>query len=787
MMQQYLRIKAQYPHTLLLYRMGDFYELFYEDAVRAQQLLDITLTHRGVSAGDPIPMAGVPYHAVDGYLAKLLKLGESVAICEQIGDPATTKGPVERKVMRVITPGTLTEEALLDPQTQQTLAVVYSEANRHELCIADIASGQVLIFSTNSLKALTHELLRANPAEVLLNDHPDSLAACQSIRAKTIQPESYFNAMQARVRIEVQWSSRYDTEAALGCLLRYLDETQAITLSHLRPPEVLEPFAYLQIDPKAQRNLELMESLSGEKKHSLLHLLDHTATPAGTRLLKRWLQRPIRHLPTLLARQQAIQAIQSKQASLELRHLLKQAGDIERISTRISMKTARPRDLTALRQTLIDLPALVTQLNGLPAHYLQDQAKNLPDFLPLRDLLIRAIKEEPALIIRDGGVIASGYDEELDTLQGLSVDASDFLIKLEAQERERTGIPTLKVGYNRIHGFFIELTRHQTQGAPAHYHRRQTLKNAERYITDELKQFEDKILSAKDRALAREKCLYENLLAEMGSAIASLQGLAQFLAEVDLMANFAERADSLRWVCPVFTDNPGLAIKGGRHPVVEALSDHPFVPNDCMLVPEQRICLITGPNMGGKSTYMRQTALIVLLAHMGSFVPAESAVLGPIDAVFTRIGSGDDLASGQSTFMVEMREAADILDQATAQSLVLIDEIGRGTSTFDGMSLARSIASYLCEQIRCYTLFATHYFELTNLPESHPALFNAHCSATQQGDQLYFHHTIKSGPANKSFGIQVAQMAGLPESVIQEAKRVLEEIHYVNKESSESP
>lgn len=761
MMQQYLKIKAQYPNTLLLYRMGDFYELFFNDAIRAQQLLDITLTHRGSSAGHPIPMAGVPFHAVDGYLAKLLKLGESVAICEQIGDPSASKGPVERKVMRVITPGTITEEALLDPHTQSYLAVVYAKDNAYELCLADIASGQLLIYTTDSLDKLRHELIRANPAEVICNQTLD-LPASISVMTK-----SYLGEVSQDHAV---------CPHALGGLYQYLAETHSVMLTHLRTPERLEPWQYLQVDVSSQRNLELLESLRGESKNNLLYLLDHTATPAGTRLLKRWLKQPIRHIPTLLMRQDAIKAIQSKQAYSELKLVLKQIGDIERISTRISMKTARPRDLTGLRQTLLDLPHIEHQIKQLNPHYLQEQITTLADFSHTRDLLIRAIKQEPAPIIRDGGVIAQGYDEELDMLQNLSVDASDFLNKLEAKERESTGIPTLKVGYNRVHGFFIELTRNQAGGAPAHYHRRQTLKNTERYITDELKQFEDKILSAKDRALSREKYLYEQLLEQLASQVSSLQVLAGFLAEVDVVANLAERADSLRWICPQFVEEPGIAIIHGRHPVVEALSSHPFVPNDTVLSREARMCLLTGPNMGGKSTYMRQTALIVILAHLGSFVPAQSAVLGPIDSIFTRIGSGDDLASGQSTFMVEMQETAHILQHATSESLVLIDEIGRGTSTFDGMSLARSIAEYLCSDIGCFTLFATHYFELTNLSEIYPHIFNAHCAASQHGDDLIFQHKIKAGPANKSFGIQVANMAGLPEKVIDNAKRVLKEM-----------
>lgn len=762
MMQQYLKIKSQYPDTLLLYRMGDFYELFYADAVRAQQLLNITLTHRGSSAGEPIPMAGVPFHAVDGYLAKLIKLGESVAICEQIGEPGKTKGPVERKVMRVITPGTVTDDALLDPNTQHYLAALHRHDGKYELALADVASGQMLIYTTESLKDLKNELARANPAEVICIDpelrHMISSPLCKN--------ENFDDLTSGKF-------------SAVDLLHAYLKKTQSIALTHLCEPQVLEPHQYLQIDAVSQRNLELIQNLRGEQKNTLLSLLDCTATPAGTRLLKRWVKHPLTNVSILLQRQNAIKAIQKTQAYNELKLLLKQSGDVERISTRISMKSARPRDLTALRETLLELPALYTQIQSLETHYLQDKIDQLTDFTDACDLLIRAIKETPAQMIRDGGVIAKGYDQELDELQALSVDASDFLIKLESQEREATGISTLKVGYNRVHGFFIEVSRHQSLDIPAHYQRRQTLKNTERYITDELKQFEDKILSAKDRALSREKYLYEQLLDELGAHVFSFQALAQFLAETDVINNLAERADSLRWSCPEFSETPGISIVRGRHPVVEALSKTPFVPNDTVLIPDARMCLLTGPNMGGKSTYMRQTALIILLAHMGSFVPAESATLGPIDQIFTRIGAGDDLASGQSTFMLEMTETAHILEHATSKSLVLIDEIGRGTSTFDGMSLARSIAEYLSADIQCFALFATHYFELTDLPNAHPEIFNAHCTATQQGEQLIFQHQIKSGPASKSFGIAVARMAGLPEKLIARANSILPQGEFV--------
>lgn len=778
MMQQYLRIKSQHPNMLVLYRMGDFYELFYDDAEYAHKLLDITLTHRGQSAGKPIPMAGVPFHAVDSYLAKLVKLGESVAICEQVGEVGASKGPVERKVVRIITPGTLTEESLLDAKSHNYLAALYAHQNHYELTLIELASGQVLTFETQDFKLLQQTFGRYHPAEVLLNDHADLINLCKPVSVKHIQADSWFNANQAKVRIQMQWDGVKQSIAthALGCALRYLDETQSVHLPHLCEPTTLNPVETLQLDANTQRNLELVLNLRGSKQHTLFSVLDNTTTAPGSRLLKHWLLNPLRDTAVLTARQHAIKAYQHQQSYFELAQQLKQVADIERISTRIALNTARVRDLTQLRQTLQQLPTLHQTLQSLPAHYLQQQANILSGFSDMADLLQHAILEEPAQIIRDGGVIADGYDDELDELNSLSENANAFLVELEAQEREKTGIATLKVGYNRVHGYFIELSRAQAGLAPTHYHRRQTLKNVERYITEELKSFEDKILSARERALAREKFLYEQLLQELGKSLAALQTLARFLSELDVINNLAERADSLRWQCPTFVDGIALDIQQGRHPVVEAVSSHPFVPNDLQLNQAQRMFLITGPNMGGKSTYMRQTALIVILAYIGSYVPAESANIGHIDKIFTRIGSADDLAQGQSTFMVEMRETAFILDNATPNSLVLIDEIGRGTSTFDGMSLARSIAEYLSSEIQSLTLFATHYFELTQLPETDPAIVNMHFTATQTDNSLIFMHKIKPGPANKSFGVDVAKMAGLPERVIHRAKRVLKEV-----------
>ncbi len=759
MMQQYLQIKAQFPHMLLFYRMGDFYEMFYDDAEYAHKLLDITLTQRGQSGGNPIPMAGIPYHAADNYLARLLRLGESVAICEQMGDPATSKGPVARKVTRIMTPGTVTEENLLNADQDNALCALHVNNTIYNLCVIELSSGQVYLFETQSIETLSHELKRFNPAEILLSDDATLIKIADPYPTKHIKSSDYFEGSG-------------DSAALNGCL-RYLQETQSRQISHLKQPEIIAANQFLQIDAVSQRNLELLINLRGSRQHTVIDVLDKTATSMGSRLLKRWLIRPLRNHDAIKQRQEAVKAWQHQQHYFSLRPLLKQIGDIERITTRVALNNARPRDLVQLRQSLGLLPELKTHLHKTTKHYLHDDVNQLPDFNPLYQLLSRAIQDEPAVVIREGGVIKDGYDLELDELRAMGADISSFLLKLEESERKETGISNLKVGYNKVHGFYIELTRGQAHLAPTHYHRRQTLKNGERFITETLKQYEDKVLSAHERALAREKYLYEELLKSLALETKALQQLARVLSELDVITNFSERADALKLVCPEFTEQSEISIKAGRHLVVEQVSASPFVPNDLLLNNQTRMLLITGPNMGGKSTYMRQTALIIILAHMGCFVPALSASIGLVDRIFTRIGSADDLASGQSTFMVEMSEMAAILREATEQSCVLVDEIGRGTSTFDGMSLAHSIANYLATQVRAFTLFATHYFELTRLEETLPTLRNVHFSAVEHQGELVFQHTVKPGPASQSYGIQVAHKAGLPEQVVKDAKDLL--------------
>ncbi|MEF3192690.1 MAG: DNA mismatch repair protein MutS [Halothiobacillaceae bacterium] len=790
MMRQYLALKAEFPNTLLFYRMGDFYELFYEDARRVAALLDLTLTHRGQSAGEPIPMAGVPYHAAEGYLARLVKMGESVAICEQIGDPATSKGPVERKVVRIVTPGTLTDEALLEDKRENLLAAMTPGRKGWGLAWAELASGRFRAMELPDDEALASELARLAPAELL---HPEDAVLPPSIAEQSgrrprpawhFDPERGTRALCAQFQVHDLSGFGLAGHAlaigAAGALLAYLQDTQRAALPHLTGIGLERREDGLLLDPIARRNLELDSSMSGERRHSLLGVLDRTVTALGARELRRWLHRPLRDRTTLLARQEAISALIETRAFEPLQDLLRETADVERILARIALRSARPRDLSALRHTLGQLPGLVAGIKALDRPALNPLLDLLQPLPEAHHLLTAAIAEPPAALLRDGGVIAEGFDAELDELRALSVNADAFLLELEQRERERTGIPTLKVAYNRVHGFYIELTRAQAEKAPADYIRRQTLKGAERYITPELKAYEDKVLSARERALAREKLLFDSLLDALIGHREALQRVAEGIARLDVLCTLAQRAVELDWCCPVLSDDAGINIQGGRHPVVEAHLDAPFIANDTILTPEQSLLLITGPNMGGKSTYMRQTALIVLLAHIGSYVPASAARIGPIDRIFTRIGASDDLASGRSTFMVEMTETANILHHATAQSLVLMDEIGRGTSTFDGLALAWAVAERLLE-IGAYTLFATHYFELTRLPESHATARNAHLAAVEHGDRIVFLHSVQDGPASQSYGLQVAALAGVPRKVINNARRRLRELENLSR------
>ena len=788
MMQQYLGIKAQYPDLLVFYRMGDFYELFYEDAKKAAKLLNITLTSRGQSAGHPIPMAGVPYHAVENYLAKLVRAGESIVICEQMGDPAMSKGPVTRAVTRIITPGTVSDEALLDDHRDNTLMVIHTQGKNDHFGVAtlEITSGRFVIQELQSEEALFAELERMQPSELLISE--DSVFEKEKWAAKVAaikhRPPWEFEFNTAKTLLTQQFNT-YDLEGfgithlplairAAGCLLQYVKYTQRNALPHIHTIKVEQNDTTILLDAATQKNLELITTLQGKTEHTLAWILDNTATPMGGRLLRRWINRPLRDQSLLIERQLTIHAILEKNAFEPLYQTLQNVGDMERILARIALRSARPRDLTQLRFSLSLLPSLHQQLHPLKAtHQLVQLKKDLSHFEELQQLLQRALVENPPLVLRDGGVIAEGFDETLDELRQLSHHSHQFLIELEQRERQRTNISTLKVGYNRIHGYYIEMSRTQSQQAPTDYIRRQTLKNVERYITPELKTFEDKVLSSQSRALLREKELYDQLLEQFITVLVPLQNSAAAVAELDVLNNLAERARTLHYVAPQFTHEPLISIKAGRHPVIEQVMDHPFMPNDAHFNNQRRMLIITGPNMGGKSTYMRQIALITLMAYIGSYVPATTALLGPMDRIFTRIGAADNLASGRSTFMVEMTETANILHNATEKSLVLMDEVGRGTSTFDGLSLAFATASHLATQIRAFTLFATHYFELTTLAEDLPNVVNVHVDAAEHNQQIIFLHSLKEGPANRSYGLYVAQLAGVPSSVIAHAQQKL--------------
>lgn len=785
MMKQYLQIKLQYPDMLVFYRMGDFYELFFEDAERAAKLLNITLTARGQSAGKPIAMAGVPFHAAENYLAKLVKAGESIAICEQIGDPALSKGPVAREVVRILTPGTLSDEALLNESQDNILTVIHHHPAGFGLASLDISSGRFFIQEIKQTEQLLAELERLKPAELLVSEDFPEVKLLNNATLK-FRPPWEFELSTARQLLCQQFKTQdlrgFGVEelnlalSAAGCLLQYVKYTQRGALPHIRGIMTESNDDSIILDAATRRNLEINRSLVEASKYSLVNLLDHNATSMGSRLLVRWLNRPLRNTNILLKRQAVITELIQQSIYPELHELLRGIYDMERILARVALRSARPRDLAQLRNSLSLLPQFKAILICLNSAGLKQLTENLGDFRELHQYLQTAIIENPPVVLREGGVIAEGFDSELDELRNLSENSNQYLVDLEQRERIRTHIPTLKVGYNRIHGYFIELTRAQAEGAPADYIRRQTLKNAERYITPELKSFEDKVLSSRSRALAREKELYEHVLDKLIEHLIHLQETASALAELDVLSTLAERAINLKFNPPQFSDEAGIYIEQARHPVIEQAIDLPFVPNDIKLNPERRMLMITGPNMGGKSTYMRQTALICLLAYVGSYVPAKSAVLGPIDRIFTRIGAADDLSSGRSTFMVEMSETANILNNATSQSLVLMDEVGRGTSTFDGLSLAWASAAFLVNSIKAFTLFATHYFELTALSELYPSIANVHLDASDYGGQIIFLHKLKEGPANQSYGIHVAELAGIPDMVLKQAQKKLKEL-----------
>ncbi len=797
MMRQYLGIKSEYPEMLVFYRMGDFYELFYDDARRAAALLDITLTSRGKSGGNAIPMAGVPHHAAEGYLAKLVRKGESVAICEQIGDPATSKGPVERKVTRVVTPGTLTDEALLSAHRDNLVAAVFAGNNAIGVAWLDLSAGRFRLTEVPDAESVQAELERLKPAEVIV-DEDQSLGTkiAEDVRV-TRRPPWHFELDSARRLLCTQFGTRdlagFGCEAfqagvaAAGGLLQYVNDTQKAALPHVQSIIAERREDAVIMDGPTRRNLELETSLSGHDQHTLAGVMDHCQTSMGSRLLRRWMQRPLRDTDVLLGRYQALDAMIASGATAALQEALRGIGDVERILSRVALRSARPRDLHQLGIALARLPDLRQQLAAIESPLLGALSTRIGEHKQQRHLLERALIDSPPMLIRDGGVIAQGFDEELDELRAVAENADQYLLDLESRERERTGIHTLKLGYNRVHGYYIEISKLQADKAPVEYVRRQTLKSAERYITPELKEFEDKVLGARERALSREKLLYEGLLDELQAVIGELQQSAMAVTELDVLACFAERAVTLNLSQPEISAEPCMQIDGGRHLVVEQVIDAPFIANDLDLNDDTRLLVITGPNMGGKSTYMRQTALIVILAHIGSFVPARKLRVGPVDRIFTRIGASDDLAGGRSTFMVEMTETATILNNATEQSLVLMDEIGRGTSTFDGLSLAWAAAQFMGEKVRAFTLFATHYFELTALAQELTHCDNVHLDATEHDGQLVFLHAVRPGPANQSYGLQVAALAGVPKDVIRRAKSYLKTLESQQTAQAHNP
>ena len=789
MMVQYFAIKKDHENQIVFFRMGDFYEIFFDDAKKASRLMDITLTARGKTGGNAIPMCGIPYHAAEGYIAKLVKLGESVAIAEQIGDPATSKGPVERKVVRVITPGTLTDESFLDERRDSLLVAISSHIDgrtgkqNHGISTLDISSGRFTVIEVQTEEALLGEIERLRPAELLLaQDQPfpaaiTERAGCQTLPPWDFEYETGFRLLTTQFQTKDLHGFgcqdfKQGIEAA-GCLINYAQETQRTELPHIRTITVEQADDAIVLDAATRKNLEIDINLNGDSDFTLAWVLDRTATSMGSRLLRRWLNRPLRDHNVLKARQSAIASMLDSYGYEDIHGVLKQIGDIERILSRVALRSARPRDLARLRDAIAVLPTLQSAMAAVNSDPITAIAKRISTYPELVSTLEKAIIENPPVVIRDGGVIAEGYDEELDELRGISTNAGQFLIDIETREKAATGISTLKVGYNRVHGYYIEISKAQSDQAPTEYIRRQTLKNAERFITPELKEFEDKALSSKSRSLSREKAIYEELVELLAQQIAELQETSSAISELDVLSNLAERAVTQQYVCPNLTDKPGMDIQQGRHPVVEAVIEDPFVANDIVFSQDRQMLIITGPNMGGKSTYMRQAAHIVLMAHIGSYVPADSATIGNIDRIFTRMGSSDDVAGGRSTFMVEMTETANILHHATENSLVLMDEVGRGTSTFDGLSLAWSCAEHLAQNTGAYTLFATHYFEMTQLTENNPGVVNVHLTATEHKDHIVFLHHVEDGPASQSYGLQVAKLAGVPDQVIAQAKHKL--------------
>ncbi len=793
MMQQYFKIKAEYPDMFLFYRMGDFYELFYDDAQKAADILDITLTQRGKSAGAPIPMAGVPVHAAEQYLSKMVKDGHYVAVCEQIGAPDAAKGPVERKVVRVVTPGTLTDDALLEARRDNLLLAVSGGPDRLGLAALEVTSALFTAKELPSAAQLADELERLHPAEILIDQaFVGHIPKGFQSRVHEI-PAWYFDLDRAQAILCQQFRTQdlraFGCEefplatAASGAVVQYAKDTLLQDLPHVQQVRFEAEYEFMHIDAASRRHLEIEMNVTGGRTGTLVSLLDHCANPMGARLLRRWLHSPLLDHEKIQARLAAVDAVVASGERDRLVELCRAVGDMERIISRVALHSARPRDLVQLRHGLHTVEDLVQVVAPLPAPLLHKCRAQLGPYPEWLALLRTAVAEEPAPLLRDGGVIRCGYDAELDELRKMSRDNTEFLLNLEAREREATGISNLKVQYNRVHGFYIEVTKSNADKVPQHYIRRQTLKNSERYITTELKTYEDKILSAKERALSRERELYENLLQELSPAVPCLKQCAQAVALLTVLANFAERAQTLGWSPPHLSAEPGISIRNGRHAVVEHSQNRNFVANDCEFSNSDRMFVVTGPNMGGKSTYMRQVALICLLAHTGSYVPAERAEIGRIDRIFTRIGASDDLSGGRSTFMVEMTEIAHILRNADRNSLVLVDEIGRGTSTYDGLALAWACAMALAKSVQSFTLFSTHYFEITALADGIGGVNNLHLDAVEHGGEIVFLYSVKPGPANQSYGLQVAKLAGVPDDVIQDARQKLAELEAQYPES----
>ena len=796
MMQQYLKIKADFVNMLLFYRMGDFYELFMDDAIEASKLLDITLTYRGKSNDKPIPMCGVPYHSVEPYLAKLVKKGQSIAICEQIGDPKTSKGPVERKVVRIITPGTVTEEALMDARNESLLIAIFSHKNGYGLATCEFSSGRVNVLEVANKETLLAQVERLAPSEILLEEDCSLINELSQFPLSQ-RPSWDFDKDTAMLVVCKHYHTQdlkgfgleesSPTVNALGCLFNYIEHTQKSVMKHIQPiqTELLDEF--LHLDAGTRRNLEIEINNHGETKHTLCELLDCTTTAMGSRKLRRWIKQPLQNRERLNQRLNLITVIMQNHLTIEIQDILKGIGDIERISTRISMLTARPRDLITLSQSLKQIDPIKQLLNQINDDEINNLNNNLQTHSHIIELIDKAITENPPMVIRDGGVIANGYHSDLDELRRISTDASQYMLDFEQGEKDSSGISALKVGYNRVHGYYIEISKLHSDKAPEHYIRRQTLKAVERYTTPELKKFEDKVLSSKEKSLAFEKELYQELLESFADDIAYLQKTAQNIAKLDVITNLAERASTLDFCRPQLTDDNCIEIHKGRHPVVEQIQNTPFEPNDLKLDKDTQMLIITGPNMGGKSTYMRQNALIVLMAGIGCYVPAKSAKIGKIDRIFTRIGAGDDLTKGRSTFMVEMTETANILHNATENSLVLMDEIGRGTSTYDGLALAQACALHLAQINQSFTLFATQYFELTKLDEQINNIANVHLDAIEHKDTIVFLHSVKNGAASRSYGLQVAALAGIPSKVLQNAKSTLKQLEQNNHSNEPVP